>query len=91
MTFYHTTPHNHTSTLNMKKLLVISNVYRFLQNLKSMENAIEKMVASSDSPSEATLSKIINKFAEEVSVKPDSAYARYQILHDYTYIFNLFT
>lgn len=47
-----------------------------------MEKALEKMAASSDSPSVATMSMIINKFSEEVNVKPDSAYARYKILHD---------
>nr|GEU74155.1 RNA-directed DNA polymerase, eukaryota, reverse transcriptase zinc-binding domain protein [Tanacetum cinerariifolium] len=40
-------------------------------NIKSMENALEKMVASLDAPSVATMSTIINKFAEEVKVKPD--------------------
>ncbi|GKF89518.1 hypothetical protein Tco_0263481, partial [Tanacetum coccineum] len=47
------------------------------QNIKSMENALEKMVASSDAPSVAAMSTIINKFAEEVKVKPESAYNKF--------------
>ncbi|KAI3803137.1 hypothetical protein L1987_31286 [Smallanthus sonchifolius] len=51
------------------------------KNLKSLENALEKMIASLDSPSVATMSMIINKFAQEVQVKPDSTYFRLDMIN----------
>lgn len=42
-----------------------------------MEKALEKMVASSDATSVTTISMIINKFAQEVKVKPESVITRY--------------
>ncbi|KAJ0697804.1 putative 3-hydroxyisobutyryl-CoA hydrolase [Helianthus annuus] len=51
------------------------------KNLKSLENALEKMVASLGSPTVETLSMIINKFAQEVNVKPDSIYLRLDMIN----------
>lgn len=45
-----------------------------------MEKAIEKMVATSDAISVATMSMVINKFAQEVNVKPDSVTHRYKLV-----------
>ncbi|XP_071715692.1 3-hydroxyisobutyryl-CoA hydrolase 1-like [Rutidosis leptorrhynchoides] len=51
------------------------------KNLKSMENALEKLVESSDAPSVATISMIINKFSEGVKLKTDGAYARLKMIN----------
>ncbi|KAM0001803.1 putative 3-hydroxyisobutyryl-CoA hydrolase [Helianthus debilis subsp. tardiflorus] len=51
------------------------------KSIISMENSLEKMIASSDSPSVATMSMIINEFAQEVNVKPDSAYSRLDMVN----------
>ncbi|KAK1417117.1 hypothetical protein QVD17_26239 [Tagetes erecta] len=51
------------------------------KNLKSLENALEKMVASLDSPSVSTISMIIGKFAQQVNVKPDSTYFRLEMIN----------
>ncbi|KAI3775312.1 hypothetical protein L1987_49883 [Smallanthus sonchifolius] len=50
------------------------------KNLKSLENALEKMIASLDSPSVATMSMIVNKFAQ-VKVKPDCTYFRLDMIN----------
>ncbi|KAJ0724429.1 putative 3-hydroxyisobutyryl-CoA hydrolase [Helianthus annuus] len=51
------------------------------KSIISMENSLEKMIASSDSPSVATMSMLINEFAQEVNVKPDSAYSRLDMVN----------
>ncbi|KAJ0865141.1 putative 3-hydroxyisobutyryl-CoA hydrolase [Helianthus annuus] len=51
------------------------------KSIISMENSLEKMIASSDSPSVATMSMIINEFAQEVNVKRDSAYSRLDMVN----------
>lgn len=51
------------------------------KNLQSMEKAIEKMVATSDAISVATMSMVINKFAQEVNVKPDSVTHRLKMIN----------
>ncbi|KAM0017813.1 putative 3-hydroxyisobutyryl-CoA hydrolase [Helianthus debilis subsp. tardiflorus] len=51
------------------------------KNLKPLENALENMVASLGSPSVASLSMIINKFAQEVNVKSDSIYLRLDMIN----------
>ncbi|KAI3524204.1 hypothetical protein L1887_02856 [Cichorium endivia] len=48
------------------------------KSLQSMEKALEKLVASSDGASVATMSMIISKFEEEVNIKPDNVIARYE-------------
>ncbi|KAK1414065.1 hypothetical protein QVD17_29804 [Tagetes erecta] len=53
--------------------------------LKSMESSLEKMAASSDPSSVATMSMIINKFAQEVHVKADSAYSRLDMVNQCFY------
>ncbi|KAI3775313.1 hypothetical protein L1987_49884 [Smallanthus sonchifolius] len=58
------------------------------KNLKSLENVVEKMIASLDSPSVATMSMIINKFAQEVQVKPDSTYLRLDMINQYASLVN---
>ncbi|KAI7737718.1 hypothetical protein M8C21_025152, partial [Ambrosia artemisiifolia] len=51
------------------------------KNLKPLENALEKLVASTDSPSVATMSLIINKFAEEVKIKSENIYFRLDMIN----------
>ncbi|KAJ0491699.1 putative 3-hydroxyisobutyryl-CoA hydrolase [Helianthus annuus] len=51
------------------------------KSIISMENSLEKMIASLDSPSVATMSMLINEFAQEVNVKPDSAYSRLDMVN----------
>ncbi|XP_071689232.1 3-hydroxyisobutyryl-CoA hydrolase 1-like [Rutidosis leptorrhynchoides] len=51
------------------------------KNLKSMEKALENLVASSNAPTVAMMSMIIDKFTEEVNIKPDSAYARLPMIN----------
>nr|KAJ0204673.1 hypothetical protein LSAT_V11C500259560 [Lactuca sativa] len=50
------------------------------QKLQSLEKALEKLVASSNATCLATMSIVINKFAQEVKVKPTSPISRYKIL-----------
>ncbi|CAI9285509.1 unnamed protein product [Lactuca saligna] len=51
------------------------------QNIQSMEKALEEMVASSDATSVTTMSMIINKFAQEVKVKPESVITRLDMIN----------
>ncbi|XP_071742132.1 3-hydroxyisobutyryl-CoA hydrolase 1-like [Rutidosis leptorrhynchoides] len=51
------------------------------KNLISMEKALENLVASSNAPSVAMMSMIIDKFTEEINIKPDSAYARLPLIN----------
>ncbi|XP_076913078.1 3-hydroxyisobutyryl-CoA hydrolase 1-like [Bidens hawaiensis] len=51
------------------------------KNLKSLENALEKMAATLESPSAATISMVNNKFAQEVKVKKDSTYFRLDMIN----------
>ncbi|XP_076892628.1 3-hydroxyisobutyryl-CoA hydrolase 1-like isoform X2 [Bidens hawaiensis] len=51
------------------------------KNLKSLENALEKMAATLESPSVATISMVINKFAQEVKVKQDSTFLRLDLIN----------
>ncbi|MFS7981636.1 putative 3-hydroxyisobutyryl-CoA hydrolase [Helianthus anomalus] len=62
-------------------MLISYGCYLCLQNLKPLENALENMVASLGSPSVASLSMIINKFAQEVNVKSDSIYLRLDMIN----------
>ncbi|XP_076913077.1 3-hydroxyisobutyryl-CoA hydrolase 1-like [Bidens hawaiensis] len=51
------------------------------KNLKSLENALEKMAAILESPSVDAISMVINKFAQEVKVKQDSTYFRLDMIN----------
>ncbi|KAI3790474.1 hypothetical protein L2E82_03541 [Cichorium intybus] len=51
------------------------------KSLQSMEKALEKLVASSDGASVATMSMIISKFEEEVNIKPDNVIARLDLIN----------
>ncbi|KAJ0514799.1 putative 3-hydroxyisobutyryl-CoA hydrolase [Helianthus annuus] len=68
--------------LNGAEMLVFGLGTHFVpsKNLKSLEDALEKTVASFGSPSVATMSMIINKFAQ-VQVKSDSAYLRLDMIN----------
>ncbi|XP_076915765.1 3-hydroxyisobutyryl-CoA hydrolase 1-like [Bidens hawaiensis] len=49
--------------------------------IQAMTNALERMIASSDSPSVAAMSMVISEFAQEVKVNPDSAYSRLDMVN----------
>ncbi|KAK9060639.1 hypothetical protein SSX86_021345 [Deinandra increscens subsp. villosa] len=51
------------------------------KKVKAMENSLENLAASSDSLNIASMSMVINKFAEEVHLKPDSAYSRLDMVN----------
>ncbi|XP_052627841.1 3-hydroxyisobutyryl-CoA hydrolase 1 [Lactuca sativa] len=51
------------------------------QKLQSLEKALEKLVASSNATCLATMSIVINKFAQEVKVKPTSPISRLELIN----------
>lgn len=69
--------------LNGAEMLALGLGTHFIpsKNLKSMENALEKMAASSDSPSVATMSMIINEFAHQVNVNETRVYDRLDMIN----------
>ncbi|PWA53857.1 clpP/crotonase-like domain, Enoyl-CoA hydratase/isomerase, HIBYL-CoA-H type [Artemisia annua] len=69
--------------LNGAEMLALGLGTHFIpsRNIKSMENALEEMAASSDSLSVAAISMIINKFARKVDVKPESTYNRLDMIN----------
>ncbi|XP_071715690.1 3-hydroxyisobutyryl-CoA hydrolase 1-like [Rutidosis leptorrhynchoides] len=72
-----------SARLNGAEMLALGLGTHFVssKNLKYMEDAIEQLVASSNAPSVATISMVIDKFTEEVNIKPDSAYARLHMIN----------
>ncbi|KAI3715188.1 hypothetical protein L6452_22159 [Arctium lappa] len=51
------------------------------QSLQSMESALEMMVASTDAPNVEAMAMAINKFAEEVDLKPGNANSRLDMIN----------